>query len=187
MAGNTHCPSNARGPIARAVPPRAPASGPTRRRSPRVPYDGDVDLDAVLRRHLYDITLARGLPPSIAEIASAASISETDVLASLESLAAGRILVRQPASGEILMLPPFSAVPTPFVVETSQHRSYANCAWDALGVSVMLHEPARLVTACGCCGERITLDVTVDQPPASTDVIHFAVPAARWWHDMVFT
>lgn len=57
------------------------------------------------------------------------------------------------------MAPPFSAVPTPFAVDTSRHSAYANCAWDALGVPIMLGERARVVTACGCCGEAITLEI----------------------------
>ena len=35
------------------------------------------------------------------------------------------------------MVPPFLAVPTPFLVETSRYTCYANCAWDALGVPAM--------------------------------------------------
>jgi hypothetical protein len=85
------------------------------------------------------------------------------------------------------MAPPFSAVPTPFLVETARHVSYANCAWDAIGVPVMLGDPARIASSCGCCGEAVTLDVSPDRPPAGNDVVHFAVPAARWWQDLVYT
>jgi hypothetical protein len=146
-----------------------------------------MSIDARLRREIYDISVARGIPPSIAELSRATAISSDDVRAGLARLATARILVVQPESGEILMAPPFSAVPTPFLVETSRHASYANCAWDAFGVSVTLTEPALVRSACGCCGEAMTLQVAHDHPPAGDGVIHFAVPAKRWWEDLVFT
>ena len=146
-----------------------------------------IPLDSRLRREVYDVCVARGAPPSIAELSLATSASADDVRAGLTRLAAGRILVLQPVSGEILMAPPFSAVPTPFLVETSRQTSYANCAWDALGVPVMLREPAVIRSACGCCGEALTLDIAHNVPPVRDDLIHFAVPAKRWWEDLVFT
>ena len=129
----------------------------------------------------------RGRPPTISASSRALALSARDVRDSLERLAAGRVLVLQPADGEILMVPPFSAVPTPFVVDTTSHSSYANCAWDALGVSIMLRQPARVITGCGCCGQAQSFDVSPDRPPDDTAVVHFAVPAARWWQDIVFT
>ena len=145
------------------------------------------ELDAALRRRIYDTVATRGYPPAIADLAERTGASGAAVRAALERLAAGRILVLQPGSGEILMAPPFSAVPTPFLVESARHACYANCAWDALGVPVMLATPARVVTACGCCGDAIVLDVEPDRPLPESAVIHFAVPAARWWDDLVFT
>jgi hypothetical protein len=81
----------------------------------------------------------------------------------------------------------FSAVPTPFVVQTMAHSAYANCAWDALGVSVMTAQPARIESACGCCGEALALDTHLEDAPDGAGTIHFAVPARRWWDDIVFT
>jgi hypothetical protein len=146
-----------------------------------------VDLDTSLRRRIYDITLARGTPPTIAELTAATPAGERDVRSALERLATGRVIVLQRASGEILMVPPFSAVPTPFVVDSSRHSAYANCAWDALGIPILLRERARIHTACGCCGEAIDLSVSPHEPPDDDHVVHFAVPAARWWEDIVFT
>jgi hypothetical protein len=85
------------------------------------------------------------------------------------------------------MAPPFSSVPTPFVVRTTPHSSFANCAWDALGISVMLRQAAAIVSACGCCGEAITLNTSLEGAPGEDAVIHFAVPARHWWDDIVFT
>ena len=153
-----------------------------------------MDRDARLRRHIYDVTLATGVPPTMAALAEASGLPAADVNAGLQQLAAGRIVVLQPGSGEILMAPPFAAVPTPFVVTidggdraSAPFSCYANCAWDALGVPIMMRTPARVTTACGCCGESMTLDVAPDRPPDGDSIVHFAVPAIQWWKDVVFT
>ena len=93
-------------------------------------FNADTDL----RRVVYDVSLGRGAPPSISDVATAVARSTQEVREGLQRLAAARVLVLQPGNDEILMAPPFSAVPTPFVVRTPRHTSYANCAWDALGI-----------------------------------------------------
>lgn len=146
-----------------------------------------IPLDARVRRHVYNVTLQRGDPPSIAELAEATSAAPGEVAATLASLAAARVLVLQPGSGEILMAPPFSAVPTPFLVRTHAHAAYANCAWDALGVSVMMRQRVYIHTSCACCGEALSLATRNPEAPDGDAIIHFAVPARRWWEDIVFT
>ena len=147
-----------------------------------------TDFDLLLRKSAYEVTLARGRTPSVTELAVACDASEDAVRDGLRRLAAARMVVVQPSSGELLMVPPFSAVPTAFVVETTRHTSYANCAWDALGVPVMMRESARITAACGCCGEAMWLHAERDAAPGGTGgVIHFAIPARRWWDDVVLT
>jgi hypothetical protein len=146
-----------------------------------------VDLDTQIRQRIYDFTLELGRPPKIDEIDRPEHVSDAEVRDSLRRLEKARTIVLQPITDEILMAPPFSAVPTPFVVESDLHRSYANCAWDALGVPVMMHQPARVRSACACCGRSIVLDISPDAPPDEDAVVHFAIPAARWWADIVFT
>ena len=146
-----------------------------------------MDRASELRRHIYDRTLTTGAPPTVAELAAASGLDQADVRDELQRLAAGRIVVLQPGSGELLMVPPFSAVPTPFLVSTSRHTSYANCAWDALGVAVMMRTPGSVHTACACCGDAMSLDVHPDRSSEGGEIVHFAVPAARWWLDVVFT
>ena len=145
-----------------------------------------MDLEAALRREIYGGTLTVGAPPTIRALAEALEIDIEVVRSSVARLAAGRIVVLQ-SEGELLMVPPFSAVPTPFLVESSRYRCYANCGWDALGVPVTLRLPARVITACACCGDAVKFDVSPEHPPDTQDVMHFAVPAAHWWDDIVFT
>jgi hypothetical protein len=153
-----------------------------------------VDLDARIRRLVYDATIADGKPPRIASLTAllandgaGVAPSEQDVRDALTQLAGARVFVLQPTTGELLMVPPFSAVPTSFPVESPTHHSYANCVWDGLGVAITLRQPVRVTTACGCCGDQLTIAVATDAPPPDEWVVHFAVPAAKWWDDVVFT
>jgi hypothetical protein len=146
-----------------------------------------LDLDARIRYHVYDVTLAGGTPPTVRHLTTTTGLPAEEVQGSLGRLAAARVVVLQPESGEILMANPFSAVPTPFVVETAQYTAFGNCIWDALGIPAMLRQPARIRTSCGCCGEAMGIEVGVNGLTSASGVVHFALPAARWWEDIVFT
>jgi len=145
------------------------------------------ELDVRVRCHVYGVALQRGYPPAIAEVAAALHLAPEDVRAAFERLAAGRALVLQPDSGEILMAEPFSAVPTPFVVEVAGFSCYGNCIWDALGIAAMLKQEARITTACSDCGLALQLTVAGGKVTGDSGIAHFAVPARDWWNDIVFT
>jgi hypothetical protein len=42
-------------------------------------------------------------------------------------------------------------------------------------------------TSCACCGEPISLRVESGAPLPEPCLAHFAVPAAHWWDDIVYT
>ena len=143
--------------------------------------------DSEIRKAVYEMTLQGGRPPSIGTLSIQLRTTPADIREGIARLVAARVLVPDPRNGEILMAPPFSAVPTPFLVETSRHWSFANCIWDALGVPVMLRMGARIATACACCGTAMTLETDGTAAPGGEGLIHFAVPARQWWDDIVFT
>jgi hypothetical protein len=155
-------------------------------------------LDARVRAHVYDFTMRTGAPPTSEEVARAMSLSRDAVLASFRRLADAHALVLKPDTGEILMANPFSAVPTPFLVECSGGLSarrgperaplhaYGNCIWDALGIPAMLGRGARIITSCADCGA--SAEITVSGGAVQGDgILHFAIPARDWWNDIVFT
>lgn len=143
--------------------------------------------DTLVRQHVYDMTLAVGSPPTVADLCLTTHLPEAEVRTSLQRLSAGHVVVLQRQSGEILMAAPFSAVPTNFLVQTPRYSAFANCIWDALGIPAMLGGTAVIRTACGCCGERMEVTVGPDGLESGDGTIHFAIPAARWWEDIVFT
>jgi len=67
-------------------------------------------------------------------------------------------------------------------------RSYhANCAWDALGILVLLKQDGRVVTSCGCCAAPMQLSVRAGTLEPAEGLVHFGVPPRRFWDNIVFT
>jgi predicted ArsR family transcriptional regulator len=60
-------------------------------------------FDHEVRRHVYDVTVSRGYPPSLAESAMVLGVPDEQVRASFQRLAAERVLVLQRDTDEILM------------------------------------------------------------------------------------
>jgi len=144
-------------------------------------------LDAQVRRHIYDVLIARSAAPSAAETAEALGVAGDQVRAAFERLADGRALVLDRESREILMAMPFSAVPTAFVTRVEARSYYANCAWDALGILVLLKQDGRVVTSCGCCAAPMQLSVRAGTLEPVEGLVHFAVPPRHFWDNIVFT
>ncbi len=146
-----------------------------------------IAFDKVVRYHVYDYVMREGQLPTITETASALSYTPEAVRTSFQRLADGHILVLQKASGEILMANPFSAVPTPFLVKAGERAYFGNCIWDAMGIPAILKQDATIEASCGCCGTGMHLRVTNGSLEAGRGIAHFAIPAAHWWDDVVFT
>lgn len=146
-----------------------------------------MTTDQELRHHVYSATVESGRPPHSAEVAASLGVPRADVLEGFQRLFARRLLYLAPDSGEIVMAPPFSAVPTPFLVTSNGTRYFANCVWDGYGIAAALHADATVEASCGCCGEPMYLEVRGGEPRPAPGVAHFAVPAAHWWNDLPYT
>jgi hypothetical protein len=144
------------------------------------------ELDQLVRKYIYDIAMQRGSLPSLSETSTGFDIPLADVQAAFQRLAEGHNLVLQPENGEILMANPFSAVPTPFLVKLGAFNCFGNCIWDALGIAAMMKQDALIKTACGDCGIAMELSIEGGQVRGDAGIIHFALPARRWWEDIVF-
>ena len=127
-----------------------------------------------------------GTPPLASEVAASLNVDVTEVRESFARLAAAHVIVLQPGSGEILMAPPFSAVPTPFRVVAGATSFFANCIWDALGIPAMLKSDGVVTTSCGDCGAAMQVHVA-NGSVSGEGLLHFALPAREWWDDIVFT
>lgn len=145
------------------------------------------DTDATLRYSVYQFIVTRGHVPKIRELAAALSRSEKAVRSGLQHLARLHILVLQQNTSEILRAAPFWAVPTAFQVHSGKHTWWASCIWDALAIPATLRRDARITTACACCDSSMELTAFRGRLLPAAGIIHFAVPASRWYQNIVFT
>lgn len=148
----------------------------------------DADsLDRDLRLRVYERVVERGHPPTIEELATDFVIHRSEVLSALRRLETGRALILSPDKTHIRVAPPFSAVPTPFRVETARGAWWGNCAWESLGIAATLQCDAKIRTTVGACGPALEIDVRGDRVEPRELLMHIAVPARQWWDDVAFT
>ena len=146
---------------------------------------GASTFDREVRLAVYRKIVAEGVPPTVPEVARGLAVATSDVERSFRRLADGRALVLAPGTPYIWMANPFSAIPTPFEVKVGDLRYFANCIWDALGIPACMHTDARIDTYCPDCSEPLSLEVRDHELAEPAEgVLHFAVPAARWWDDI---
>jgi hypothetical protein len=146
-------------------------------------------FDAAARAQIYEHIIEKGRIPSLPELAGALAQPEAETRASLQRLADAHMLVLAPDSDEIIMANPFSAIASPFAVTVDGRVFYANCIWDALGIPAMLGREGVVNTSCGCCGFplQVTIGGGTTAANAPEALAHFALPAARWWNDIITT
>jgi Alkylmercury lyase len=144
-------------------------------------------MDRQVRLSVYRHLVRTGAAPSLRDISSDVGVDPADISASLERLDASHVLVLHPLTRRLWMAMPFSAIPTDFRVTSGERGWWANCAWDALGISAMLQLPAEITTSCTDCGDPLTVRTTGNALSDASGVVHFAVPAAQWWDDIGFT
>ena len=140
-----------------------------------------------LRIFVYDRLVAAGLPPSLEEIAKHFGIQRSEARQKLAALKIGKTILVHPESGEIRMAGPFASTRTGYEVVAGDRTYWANCAWDMLGIPMILNMPAKVHTKCTDCGSPMTIECDPSHPPAENAVVHFLVPARHWYEDIGFT
>ena len=138
------------------------------------------DLD--LRRRTYAEFVELGRAPAPEELGD-----RDEIVAGWRRLHDAHALVLNPATDELRMANPFSAVPTSYRVEAAGRWWYANCAWDAFGICGALHVNGEIQTSCPDRDEPIAIAVRGRRSDDESLLFHCLVPAARWWDDIVFT
>jgi len=147
-----------------------------------------MDFDTAVKLNIYETIARTTQAPTSAEVAESLSSPPEEVAAALERLHKKRLLVPEPGNpSRIRMAPPFSGVETSFRVKVQDKVYHANCAWDALGIAAALHTDAIIEASDGYSGEPMKLEVRDGRPVPQPCTIHFAVPAAQWWDDIIYT
>lgn len=140
-----------------------------------------------IRSAVYDHFVETGNAPSPGELQQRTGLMADAICDGLRALADAHHLVLAPATTDIWMAHPFSAVPTEYPVDTAHRRYWANCAWDAFGIPALLDEDAKTATRCAHTGEPVELEVRSGHVQDAPGLVHFLVPARDFWKNVGFT
>ncbi len=141
-----------------------------------------------VRLAIYESFRDHGRAPAPIELAAQFETTPVEMAAVLEELEQRwDAIVRIPGSSSIWMAEPFSAVPTNHRTVTTKGSWWGNCIWDALGILAALQSDGHVETRCPSSGIPLEIEVQDGAVNAGPGVVHFAVPASRWWENVGFT
>ncbi len=140
----------------------------------------------LLRGVLYRRTRETGAVPTRIELGAHLDATDPQIAGALRFLAEAHVLALD-ERGEVWMAHPFSAVPTPYRVETPARAYRANCAWDAIAIPLLLGTSGLTRTACPRSGVPFELTVAGGLVGPAGAVVRFPVPARAFWDDIGYT
>jgi hypothetical protein len=146
-----------------------------------------ADFDSRVRAAIYSWFVERTEAPGVGALAAVLGEAPEAIRDAYGRLFRKRVLFLEPDGETIRMAPPFSAIPTQHRVHVGERTYFANCSWDALGIPAAMHAPAEVFSRCEQTLDPIHLRVSLEGPGPENVVAHFAVPAAKWWADLVYT
>lgn len=141
-------------------------------------------FDRVVRASVFGVLVAGSREVTSSEIAVSTGFTVDAVAESLGRLADEHLLVLAGDGERVEMAHPFSGVPTGYRAEIGERSWWANCAWDAFGILALLGEGRAVANPLGRSESAWTVRGGVVEPGG---VVHFVVPAARFWEDIWFT
>jgi hypothetical protein len=141
-----------------------------------------------IRLHVLERLVETAKIPTAHETAAALGLTVPQAIDAYRSLHEGRVGSLEPGDPtRFRMINPFSAVPTPFTVEAGGRSYFGNCIFDALGIISFLGGTGTVKTTCPDCKQAMTLSISNRRFERQEGVVHFSVPAAHWWDDIVYT
>lgn len=145
-----------------------------------------------VRRFVYSHFAQTTCPPSVDETASHFSISAEEASEIYKELHNRHTLFLDLDKLAIRMANPFSGISTEFKVHANGRTYFANCAWDMLGIPAALHCDAIIDAVCTESNDTVRLEIKnrkLAQSPVTNHqlLVHFPLPFARWYDDLVFT
>ncbi len=140
-----------------------------------------------MRVEIYRSFKEEGRAPVPGEIARHLGAEVGDVESALRELHADDVIALVPGTHLVWLAHPFSALDSAFRVTARGREWDAICVWDALGVLALLGCDGSVSTLCPDCGESLVLDVAGGEIVPSDFVVHFGVPANRWYEDVGYT
>jgi len=147
----------------------------------------DYSLLWQVRHFVYNHFADTTHPPSVEETARRFNISTKEAGDDYQELNNRHQFFLDPSTVNIRMAWPFSAMPTDFKVHANGRTYYANCAWDMLGIPVVLQSDATADAICTESNDAVQLEIKNGQVTNRDLLIHFPVAFSHWYDDLVFT
>ena len=150
-------------------------------------------IDSLLwpaRAFIYDRFAATARAPSAADVAARFDLTAEQAADLLRALHDHHAIFLEPGAlpPRVRMANPFSAVSTPYQTLVAGQMYFANCAWDAFGIAAALHaDEAEIRSVCAATGAPIALRLAGGVAAGQETVVHFLLPFARWYDDLVHT
>ena len=158
-----------------------------------------VDTLWQVRAFVYQQFADTTYPPGVDEAAHRFDIEFEEAVELYKELHNHHAFFLEPETLTIRMANPFSGIPTDFKVQANGKTYFANCAWDMLGIPAALHSDAVIEAVFTESNESVHLEIrngniyALSAVPAAEDgsfsnlLVHFPLPFARWYDDLVFT
>ena len=140
-----------------------------------------------IRHFVYQHFAETTLPPSVDETARHFNISTEEATEYYKELHNRHAFFLDLESMTVRMANPFSGIPTDFKVYANGKTYFANCAWDMLGIPAALHTDAVIEAKFTESNELVQLEVKDGKVTNGDLLVHFPLPFAHWYDDLVFT
>ena len=141
-------------------------------------------VDRVVRSSVFESLVGGSHDVTPSEIAVSTGLAVAAVAESFGRLADEHRLVLSSDGERVAMAHPFSAVPTGYRAEIGERSWLANCAWDAFGILALLGDGKAIASPLGRSELVWTVRGGLVDPEG---IVHFVVPAERFWDDIGFT
>jgi Alkylmercury lyase len=141
-----------------------------------------------VRVEIYRTFTEKGRAPTSEEIAAALEVSVDEAESATRELADQRVIAFHPGTTRVWLAHPFCDGDAPFEVRSGDRRWAGICIWDSIGILALLGIDGEVTTDCPDCGEPIELSVSQGKLEGDAGlVIHYGVPASRWYEDVAYT
>lgn len=151
------------------------------------------NLQKNVRKFIFEHFEEHSIAPVLEQIMRKFGLDRSSAFKVLEDLQSARHIALLTGTQRILMAFPFSSIVTPFRVKIAgkENEYFANCAWDAVAIHVALGEEQWISSYCHHCSEDIQIHLkdqkVVSQRTNGSPVIYLALPASKWWENIVLT
>ena len=138
-----------------------------------------------VRVEVYRAFVEDGRAPQVKEVSARLRLPLEQVAESLRELAGDHVIAFVPDTEDLWLAHPFCAIPAPFEVSDERRSWDAICIWDALGILAVVDSDGQVATVCPGCRKPIQVGVAAGVVKGPADaLVHFGVPARRWYEDV---